>query len=141
MYMVMCFLVFFFKQKTAYDMRISDWSSDVCSSDLTEMKLGDAGLHLGLVGLRPFELRRCGRVLVEGIGIGVDQDAARLPLDQPLEQPLELRILRDEMDIRLHLRRAVAQPHRLDIAGDDESVGAAVERPRDRKSTRLNSSH
>src|SRR3546814_5468454 len=25
---------FFFKQKTAYDMRISDWSSDVCSSDL-----------------------------------------------------------------------------------------------------------
>src|SRR3546814_5379574 len=31
----MCILViFFFKQKTAYEMRISDWSSDVCSSDL-----------------------------------------------------------------------------------------------------------
>src|SRR3546814_9776208 len=29
---VLCF--FFFKQKTAYEMRISDWSSDVCSSDL-----------------------------------------------------------------------------------------------------------
>src|SRR3546814_6125850 len=31
-----CYLVivFFFKQKTAYEMRISDWSSDVCSSDL-----------------------------------------------------------------------------------------------------------
>src|SRR3546814_8239388 len=28
---------FFFKQKTAYDMRISDWSSDVCSSDLEAM--------------------------------------------------------------------------------------------------------
>src|SRR3546814_6740124 len=28
------FLVFFFKRKTAYEMRISDWSSDVCSSDL-----------------------------------------------------------------------------------------------------------
>src|SRR3546814_7909719 len=27
-------LVFFFKQKAAYEMRISDWSSDVCSSDL-----------------------------------------------------------------------------------------------------------
>src|SRR3546814_14983436 len=27
---------FFFKQKTAYDMRISDWSSDVCSSDLID---------------------------------------------------------------------------------------------------------
>src|SRR3546814_9024818 len=33
-----CFLLLlfcFFKQKTAYEMRISDWSSDVCSSDLT----------------------------------------------------------------------------------------------------------
>src|SRR3546814_6758455 len=28
--------IFFFKQKTAYEMRISDWSSDVCSSDLFE---------------------------------------------------------------------------------------------------------
>src|SRR3546814_2766823 len=30
---ISCF-IFFFKQKTAYEMRISDWSSDVCSSDL-----------------------------------------------------------------------------------------------------------
>src|SRR3546814_8143667 len=30
------FLFFFFKQKTAYEMRISDWSSDVCSSDLVQ---------------------------------------------------------------------------------------------------------
>src|SRR3546814_9389036 len=30
-----CVLFFFFKQKTAYEMRISDWSSDVCSSDLS----------------------------------------------------------------------------------------------------------
>src|SRR3546814_15112918 len=29
---------FFFKQKTAYEMRISDWSSDVCSSDLTALR-------------------------------------------------------------------------------------------------------
>src|SRR3546814_1121302 len=41
MYAVVCYVclcvflcVFFFKQKTAYEMRISDWSSDVCSSDL-----------------------------------------------------------------------------------------------------------
>src|SRR3546814_4533922 len=33
--MFVCF-VFFFKQKTAYEMRISDWSSDVCSSDLDD---------------------------------------------------------------------------------------------------------
>src|SRR3546814_18734122 len=31
------FVFFFFKQKTAYEMRISDWSSDVCSSDLTSV--------------------------------------------------------------------------------------------------------
>src|SRR3546814_4108238 len=31
--------LFFFKQKTAYEMRISDWSSDVCSSDLTELNI------------------------------------------------------------------------------------------------------
>src|SRR3546814_5935319 len=31
----MCIGFFFFKQKTAYEMRISDWSSDVCSSDLS----------------------------------------------------------------------------------------------------------
>src|SRR3546814_15253466 len=30
----MCIMLFFVKQKTAYEMRISDWSSDVCSSDL-----------------------------------------------------------------------------------------------------------
>src|SRR3546814_10694083 len=37
MFLLVCgiFCVFFFKQKTAYEMRISDWSSDVCSSDLT----------------------------------------------------------------------------------------------------------
>src|SRR3546814_298151 len=35
---VLCF--FFFKQKTAYEMRISDWSSDVCSSDLTRFRFG-----------------------------------------------------------------------------------------------------
>src|SRR3546814_20465055 len=32
--MILLFFVFFFKQKTAYELRISDWSSDVCSSDL-----------------------------------------------------------------------------------------------------------
>src|SRR3546814_12793180 len=34
MYVLLVFFLFFFKQKTAYEMRISDWSSDVCSSDL-----------------------------------------------------------------------------------------------------------
>src|SRR3546814_949457 len=35
------FVLFFFKQKTAYEMRISDWSSDVCSSDLLAVVMDD----------------------------------------------------------------------------------------------------
>src|SRR3546814_6349252 len=55
--------VFFFKQKTAYEMRISDWSSDVCSSDLPNyagqfdprglsiaQMLKDAGYHTYMAG-------------------------------------------------------------------------------------------
>src|SRR3546814_4487227 len=34
--------IFFFKQKTAYDLRISDWSSDVCSSDLVYQEKASA---------------------------------------------------------------------------------------------------
>src|SRR3546814_5025714 len=38
-----CILFFFFKQKTAYELRISDWSSDVCSSDLFTGQVGANG--------------------------------------------------------------------------------------------------
>src|SRR3546814_7923593 len=46
-------IVFLFKQKTAYEMRISDWSSDVCSSDLEWMISvaelhGDTAVHIPL---------------------------------------------------------------------------------------------
>src|SRR3546814_3039560 len=41
-----CCFFFFFKQKTAYEMRISDWSSDVCSSDLV---LDQIGVRLALL--------------------------------------------------------------------------------------------
>src|SRR3546814_10738775 len=49
------FFVFFFKQKTAYEMRISDWSSDVCSSDLgmlleVHVTAGDGAGHDRLFG-------------------------------------------------------------------------------------------
>src|SRR3546814_6583259 len=36
---MLIFIFFFFKQKTAYEMRISDWSSDVCSSDLALLRV------------------------------------------------------------------------------------------------------
>src|SRR3546814_3485336 len=42
----MVFILFFFKQKTAYELRISDWSSDVCSSDLA-----GSGLANGAAGV------------------------------------------------------------------------------------------
>src|SRR3546814_3706041 len=45
----MCLLFFFFKQKTAYEMRISDWSSDVCSSDLDAfLRFRDAAAAAGI---------------------------------------------------------------------------------------------
>src|SRR3546814_186728 len=58
-----CFgLFFFFKQKTAYEMRISDWSSDVCSSDLpiTIWQLGDAGSMFRLAPRRQAGVKRQG---------------------------------------------------------------------------------
>src|SRR3546814_2364134 len=59
---------FFFKQKTAYEMRISDWSSDVCSSDLV-----DRGLMIAPVGVAPPGLAHAdGRA--EGIALGVAAD-------------------------------------------------------------------
>src|SRR3546814_8897588 len=50
---VVCF--FFFKQKTAYEMRISDWSSDVCSSDLETPGPIDAAVSVGLDAPLAFE--------------------------------------------------------------------------------------
>src|SRR3546814_5504128 len=49
-------LFFFFKQKTAYEMRISDWSSDVCSSDLWDRaaELRELNKLTGAI-LGPFE--------------------------------------------------------------------------------------
>src|SRR3546814_3103264 len=47
LFMIIFFYIFFFKQKTAYEMRISDWSSDVCSSDLPHpnpLPIGERGL-------------------------------------------------------------------------------------------------
>src|SRR3546814_10447854 len=49
------FVFFFFKQKTAYEMRISDWSSDVCSSDLGASSLP---IRHGATGLAAFRGRR-----------------------------------------------------------------------------------
>src|SRR3546814_5249312 len=63
--------ILFFKQKTAYEMRISDWSSDVCSSDLIERqpRRGDVDRHrhIGPVGGE----QSVGQLLVAGFVPGI----------------------------------------------------------------------
>src|SRR3546814_6397162 len=51
--------VFFFKQKTAYEMRISDWSSDVCSSDLPQISV-ETSLLTPSYNIVFFDSQRCG---------------------------------------------------------------------------------
>src|SRR3546814_5615055 len=72
----LCF--FFFKQKTAYEMRISDWSSDVCSSDLTGKR--DHHRHRGerdtrrageaMLATTPMQFDYVGTGGLPGIGYG-----------------------------------------------------------------------
>src|SRR3546814_3383969 len=67
---------FFFKQKTAYEMRISDWSSDVCSSDLADFRCLAHAPRAGQVlpGLR----RRIGVV----VRLEADRNEAAIALRQ-----------------------------------------------------------
>src|SRR3546814_16114020 len=80
---------FFFKQKTAYEMRISDWSSDVCSSDL----VADA--------------------VVDGTLLGVLQDLVGLV--DVLEGPFRLLVARIAVRVPFHRELAVALLQRLGV--------------------------
>src|SRR3546814_3027582 len=117
-----------FMQKTAFEMRISDWSSDVCSSDLG--KMGEAAF--------------------------VDGDAGdREPRDQRLAQfAANLFVVAAQrhflmLDIVIGIARADRAHRSLDLRNDEFLVIVDVEQglrgvghpPDDRKSTRLNSSH
>src|SRR3546814_9414701 len=113
-----CMYFFFFKQKTAYEMRISDWSSDVCSSDL----------DIGVVMLA----RQCGRqrfvderAATRGVAVDRDRDADARTAQRDAVLGLARRDRRCE---------SVAIIGIIDARG---AVGAEI----DRKSTRLNSSH
>src|SRR3546814_10634541 len=64
--MIYCY-VFFFKQKTAYEMRISDWSSDVCSSDLSHFEV--LFRHLPFVFEEHVAIRNAGGVEGEVVNI------------------------------------------------------------------------
>src|SRR3546814_9968000 len=129
---MVCVFFFFFKQKTAYEMRISDWSSDVCSSDLArEDRLDQRERHA--------ELRReFGKVGAQ-ISRLVDQ-RDELPRDDRLDAGEAFADLREQMVVEraVMLGKAVeidilAAPRQADIVARAIVV--------DRKSTRLNSSH
>src|SRR3546814_2713869 len=119
--MYTCVSFFFFKQKTAYEMRISDWISDVCSSDLVQ------------------KARLC----------KLESDSATLNRvrHRPTPPPSRLKEPRHEaLPFRKRRRRKTRRDRRR--WPDSRSLGRdRRSRPRrtgaraDRKSTRLNSSH
>src|SRR3546814_3546819 len=125
--------IFFFKQKTAYDMRISDWSSDVCYSDLlAHIRRQQCHAERRSVALgqdraqHGFEIVDVPVHLLTEIGIGVvdRDDLARLGgVEQAHRAPCE--------------DSAIA----LQIRGPGAVRYLVRERLGDRKSTRLNSSH
>src|SRR3546814_8335581 len=71
-----CLLFFFFKQKTAYELRISDWSSDVCSSDLAKTSTLQSELFSRVAGQMTFWVE-------EG-----PSDAVLFPADGPYDRRL-----------------------------------------------------
>src|SRR3546814_3328821 len=76
--------VFFFKQKTAYEMRISDWSSDVCSSDLLGVRQVDAVVTAQQTPLE--RVREIGAAL--GVQINGQQSAQLQRAVRALERPI-----------------------------------------------------
>src|SRR3546814_5850010 len=69
---MLCVLLFF-KRNTAYEMRMSDWSSDVCSSDLIDGVLAHLGLTVGTFQFAPHAVQ-VNRVIHHGV---VDQHNAQ----------------------------------------------------------------
>src|SRR3546814_5077280 len=79
---MMC-AVFFFKQKTAYEMRISDWSSDVCSSDLLGAEGAEEGGELDADGAGADHQQRLRHhVRHHGLEVSPDQLLVRLDARQ-----------------------------------------------------------
>src|SRR3546814_3424512 len=79
--------IFFFKQKTAYEMRISDWSSDVCSSDLPD--LGAATDMQRPRGPGDLAFAHAGKVV--GVDLDADDALARIHA-QPTGRSEERRV-------------------------------------------------
>src|SRR3546814_5942317 len=127
----------FVKKKTAYEMRMSDWSSDVCSSDLLEAALGSAVVldDDGVLGDVDQTARQVAGVggLQRGIGQALAGAVGGVEVLQHGEAFLEVRDDRRLDDLARRLGHQAAH------AG--ELLDLRRRATGDRKSTRLNSSH
>src|SRR3546814_16454146 len=126
---------FFFKQKTAYEMRISDWSSDVCSSDLEAQVLVQAVAdvvtieQVGVLAHRQQLLfRQVGDGGLARAGQAGEPDAARLlMLDARARGLVDIDML--PVDV------AGAAPCEIQRAGGDRGVALAIDQ--DERTERL----
>src|SRR3546814_6452997 len=126
------FVFFFFKQKTAYEMRISDWSSDVCSSDLAG---DDELLALGALRLDPGRSppRAVGRVALLGhhaseaqpAGMAQHQLAVLLEVLAVAQRPLRVAQQRGKRRLALD-QRARAQVAAVEVEQVEEVEHHAV---------------
>src|SRR3546814_3256438 len=120
---VCCILVFcFFKQKTAYEMRISDWSSDVCSSDLPMHEV-DLRAWRRQIGYVPQETLLLNGTVAENIAWG--QPAAS----------------RDEIEAAARMANADEFIRRMPRGYDTQIGGRNISMSGDRTSTRLTHSN
>src|SRR3546814_1446100 len=125
---------FFFKQKTAFEVRISDWSSDVCSSDLLSVKLGIAGRLRGATWLQVY-----GVAMLCGIGFTMSLFIGGLafPGDALLVEEAKIGILMGSLVAALAgfalLRFATRHPQHDAVESASNGEIAAEER----ESTRL----
>src|SRR3546814_5717319 len=71
-------MIFCFKQKTAYEMRISDWSSDVCSSDLARPAIRPQYLEI---------VEGPGQLALQAEVVFDQQEFGRFPLSHPVQSP------------------------------------------------------
>src|SRR3546814_5939437 len=69
-------LFFFFKQKTSYEMRISGWSSDVCSSDLRRQLIGLGAAGLAALSLPGAAAAMMAQGFTHGVASGYHRDCA-----------------------------------------------------------------
>src|SRR3546814_278 len=135
------FFFFFLKQKTAYEMRISDWSSDVCSSDLLLIitivaATVLAGLILTLLTAPQYTAKSRIEVAREQANIvsveGVQPEDAGRDLEFYATQNalLVARSLAERVARQLNLARndAFFEAHGIDLAAADEGPAAAAER-------------